>query len=279
VLHATYPVAAGAILSWSVARRGGENVAAGRSTLPSAFPPGEPHLAATIDCALPEVSRAEELELSVLLENGTARVENRWPVWVYPLKPDSLAGILVYDPSHAIGETVEELKLGRPVGSPREAPRRGFLLATAWDDEMRAFLEDGGRVVLWQQGTGPLPACRGPFWREAVKLFAQHRVWEAFPQRGFADLQFFGLATDLMLDSRRVAELLGGGKVIPVLRRLDARTFAMHEYILEARVGSGVMLATTLRLAGGQGAQPTGMERNVAGRALFAAMADALRNA
>jgi hypothetical protein len=61
-----------------------------------------------------------------------------------------------------------------------------------------------------------------------------------------------------------------------VLRRLDARTFAMHEYILEARVGSGVMLATTLRLAGGQGAQPSGMERNVAGRALFDAMVDAL---
>jgi hypothetical protein len=279
--HTLRPVRAASPLSWRITRSGGAEIAAGMAATVAAVPPGEPRLVASIECALPHVARAEELELEVSLELGASVVANRWPLWLYPAPPESMPELALYDPSHAVEEVAEALRLGRRLERIRDAEGRGTVLATAWDEDLPSFLAGGGRVLLWQQGTGPLPAIRCPFWREAVKLFAPHELWDSFPHKGFVDLQFFGLATDLALEARGLAGLLPElSRVTTVLRRLDARSFAMHEYLVEARVGGGAMLATTLRLAGGQGSQPTGMARNVAGRALLGAMVawlDALR--
>lgn len=128
-------------------------------------------------------------------------------------------------------------------------------------------------MLLLQQGDGPLPARRGPFWREAIKLFPDHPLWQMFPHQGYVNLQFFGLATDVMLDTKALDRVLPELKHIrPVMRRLDAREFHVTEYLLEAQVGDGRLLACTLRLQGGAGAQPSGLRRNVAGQYLLWAM-------
>jgi hypothetical protein len=49
------------------------------------------------------------------------------------------------------------------------------------------------------------------------------------------------------------------------MRRLDAREFWVADYLVEAQVGRGRLLACSLRLQGGEGAQPTGLAQNVAG--------------
>ena len=114
-------------------------------------------------------------------------------------------------------------------------------------------------MLIWQPEEGALPVRRLPFWREALKLFADHPLWERFPQRGYADLQFWGLGTDAALDAARLGEVVPAiTGVRPILRRLDAREFHVTEYLLEAEVGAGRLLACTLRLAGGAGAQPSG---------------------
>jgi hypothetical protein len=69
---------------------------------------------------------------------------------------------------------------------------------------------------------------------------------------------------------------LSGVPIRHILRRLDARAFHMSEYIFEARMGDGRLLATTLRVQGGNGAQPGG-SRNVAGHAFLRALVEAAR--
>ena len=54
-----------------------------------------------------------------------------------------------------------------------------------------------------------------------------------------------------------------------LMKRLDAREFYVHDYLIEGRVGDGHLLACALRLQGGDGAQPMTLARNVAGYALM----------
>jgi hypothetical protein len=85
------------------------------------------------------------------------------------------------------------------------------------------------------------------------------------------------MSSDVSFDSARLEQAIHGlDEVRPIFHRLDTRDFRVSEYLLEARLGRGVLLACSLRLAGGQGRQPTGLRRNVAGQALLWAMLDYL---
>jgi hypothetical protein len=193
---------------------------------------------------------------------------------VYPALPTPPAGLGILDPSGCLDDCGNWLKT-----VPRLPARPGIraltsfqiLLSTSWDRQLERFVQNGGKVLLLQKGEQPFPAQRCPFWREGIKLFAEHALWEAFPQRGFADMQFFGLANDLAFDTARLPQALPSGAAIqPIMRRLDARQFHISEYLFEAQVGQGVLLGCALRLQGGAGAQPYGWQRNVAGSAMLA---------
>ena len=67
-------------------------------------------------------------------------------------------------------------------------------------------------------------------------------------------------------------------EITPIMRRLDAREFHISDYLFEARIGKGVLLGCSLRLQGGMGAQPFGLERNVAGGSLFGTIVDYVRS-
>jgi hypothetical protein len=269
---------AGSVLSWSLSHLAGELLASGTHELGQGILPGVPAQAGSIQAVLPRVERAVELCLRVSILSGERCVENEWPVWVYP-RPTALPeGLAVYDPAGLLADSgdwfarapqiqVGDLQPGHPT----------VLVATALDGPVWAYLQAGGRVLLLQMGEAPLPVRRCPFWREAVKLFPADPLWEHFPQRGFTDLQFFGLASDLAFDTRRLGEALPpGARIRPVLRRLDAREFHMTEYLFDASVGAGRLVGCTLRLQGGAGAQPSGWNRNVAGGALLKALLDTL---
>jgi hypothetical protein len=266
------PRAHGRTLRWRLTRGDGSMVASGGEPIRADANPCGPRMLTAIQCALPPSSTPQRLTLTARLE-GDPAVENAWPVWSYP-KPEALErDVRIFDPGSSFDEPVEGIPLGTRVASAGECPASSILVATAWNKDVHQFLVHGGKVLLWQQGPGAFPHARGPFWREAVKLLPEHPLWSSFPHDGHADMQFFGLATDAMLDGTRLAEAVPEAtEVRHVMRRLDARAFVMHEYILEARAGAGALLATSLRLAGGQGAQPAGFGRNVAGCALYRAM-------
>jgi hypothetical protein len=130
-------------------------------------------------------------------------------------------------------------------------------------------------MVLLQWGDGPLAVLRRPFWREAIRIFASHPLWGAFGAGG--DLRFLGISSDVSFDLSRLGEAIPAlDEARPIFRRLDGRDFRISEYLLEARLGQGVLLACSLRLAGGHGRQPGGLRRNVAGQALLGTMLNIL---
>lgn len=273
VLHHTLPaLAGGGHVEWRLTRLNGETITGGRIPAPGMLPAGEPLILASIPCALPLQPAAEELRLSVSYSTAPD-VANTWPVWVYPVPAESPDAVALYDPAYAFDDQVDRLRLDRRVDSLTGLRPSEVLLTTVWDTAVQGYVRGGGRALFWQQGAGPLPAQRGPFWREALKLFPTHPLWGVFPVRGYADLQFFGLATDIYLDGKKLKETLPDlESFTPFMRRLDARSFEIHEYLAEIRSGSGKAVLTTLRFQGGAGYQPTGLLRNKAGRYLLASL-------
>ena len=263
--------AAGGWLTWRLTGPDGTILDGGQLTFNLPIRPGCPIELAALSCSLPEVINASQLRLEATFSLPGLEVSNAWPIWVYP--PVSWpAGIGLYDPAQALDGLEGLLRVSSRLESASDwtVP---VVLATAWGERLDNYLREGGRVLLLQQGDGPLPAQRGPFWREGLKLFPPHPLWQIFPHKGYADLQFFGLASDILLDASRLPEALPGITAIrPVFRRLDERVFTLHEYLLEARVGRGALLACSLRVQGGTGVQSIGLQHNVAGAYLLQTM-------
>jgi hypothetical protein len=234
-----------------------------------------PQEIATLTFRLPPATLPSELCLEAEFSSPTFRARNTWSFWIYPKRqPQPAAAAALYDPSFLLTE-VEELLAIPPLAERSSPPANGLVLASALPDWAEDFLKSGGRMILLQWEDGPLPALRRPFWREAIRIFAPHPLWEAFGPGG--ELRFLGVSSDVSFDLARLDQALPAlDEVHPIFRRLDGRDFRVSEYLLEARIGRGVLLACSLRLAGGLGRQPSGLRRNVAGHALLWTMLDYL---
>jgi hypothetical protein len=269
---ATWPSGEG--LTWVLTDEVGAQLASGSNRIPDGQP-GNPRQVGVIDFKLPQVDQPKELNLKVSLNGSGLKVENQWSIWVYPSLPEPSSDLGILDPCGALDTCGDWLK---PVQRIRPSDRLNtfrVILSTTWEAKTIRYVRNGGCLLLFQQGDAPLPARRCPFWREAIKLFSSHPFWQAgrFPQRGFTDLQFFGLASDVAFDTARLKRALPEGiDITPILRRLDAREFHISEYLFEAVIGTGRLLGCSLRLQGGLGTQPFGWERNVAGAAMLAAL-------
>lgn len=265
-------------LQWRLVRADGSVVARGESRAPRPVPPGVPREAGVIDVLMPNVREAESLRLEASFDTDSVAGSNSWPVWVFPQPTRWPRGLVHYDPT----ATLESLELAQIAGSSLQLDKLdpSFVIITnLLTNDVQEYLRNGGRVLLIQHGNGPLPVRRTSFWREALKLFPDHPLWTRFPVAGFADMQFFGLATDASIIASRINEVLPDATDIrPIMRRLDARYFDISEYLVEARVGAGRLLACTLRLQGGAGGQPWGPRRQVAGHFMLWALLQELEH-
>lgn len=222
---------------------------------------GGPREIASITFTAPSAEQAAQHTLEVTL-NGSIR--NQWPLWIYPAPTGWPSKLALYDPAGTLGGLDD-------MPAPVDVPQVGdaILVAGAFTPAVWQFVQNGGRAILLQTGPGALPAVALPFWREAIRLLHPHPILNQFPHRGFADLQFYHLATDYAFDTNALAEL---GAATPILRRLDARQFTLADYLVELRIGSGLLLASTLRFTGGAGDQVGGLKANIAGRFLLDCM-------
>lgn len=222
---------------------------------------------ASIAFTAPDTDSAQEYTLQVEL-NGDIR--NHWPLWVYPAVTQWPEGIAIYDPAGELASLDDLTQGAKQIFSPARADTP-VLLCGAFTAEVENYLQRGGRAMVLQTGAGSLPVRPCPFWREAIKLLYDHPILEKFPHRKYVDLQFYHLATDYALDTDRIAALLADVRQIrPVIRRLDARQFTLLDYLVELRIGQGILLASTLRFGGGAGDQVQGLQYNIAGRHLLA---------
>lgn len=269
----------GGMFYWQLTSLDGNPLQKGEASLLHPPLPGKPVKGTSITCKLPEVEHACELLLKARLEYGDGSVENEWPVWIFPPLSRQVMQeeISVYDPTGSISHLTNLYPHVQTL-PPFWRWRAPLVVTTAWCDPLEDYLQRGGRVLLLQQGDGPLPSRRGPFWRESIKLFESHPIWTEFPHQGYAGMQFFSLASDVFFDTPLFSERIPGlSNLRPILRRLDAREFTMADYVVEIDAWKGKLIACSLRLQGGAGLQPSTPQRNLAGTSLFITLVNYLR--
>ena len=137
--------------------------------------------------------------------------------------------------------------------------------------ELESAIHAGAKVVLLQAGDGTLPAKRIAFWQEALNLVLNHPLWNDIPHEGVTTEQFYHVATDYGFNPLKSESLT-------VLRHLHTRHFTATDMIVDMKIGSGRLLATTLNLLGGAGDQAFGLQNNVFGAYLLNQMLAVLNN-
>ncbi|MCZ7542273.1 MAG: hypothetical protein M5R40_01465 [Anaerolineae bacterium] len=275
VAHAGPPLH-GVSVGWRVTDAAGNALAAGERALPGELAGGRPVEATPVHFTAPPVAQAVALTLEAWLSAGGATVTaNRWTLWVYPRVEVWPEGIGLYDPAGCLDRLADLADAATRIWDLAQPPR--WLIAAGLPPGLAEYLRGGGRALLLQTGPGPLAAEACPFWREAIMLIEPHPVTDALPHAGFADLQFYSLATDWALAPDALEKaLLGVEAVTPVLHRLDARQFTRLHWLVEARLGAGRVMAATLRFQGGLGDQPASLRDSPAGRHLLRCILDHL---
>ena len=260
-------------LNWTLVDDQNKVIQSGSEEIRIKLTPGIPQHLKAILCNLPIVDKGIQHRLEISIPKFDPLITNNWPMWIYPDNTDTQINLTFYDPANLLDELGEwPAEVPRAKGA-KDISRDNVLLTTLLNDELIDFVERGGRLILLQNGQGPLPSGRCPFWRESILLFPRHPLWDSFPQNGYADMQFFGLASDTAFESHRLLDCLPGARNLrPIMRRLDAREFIMSEYLFEVEIGLGRLMGCTLRLAGGAGVQPYGLKRNIVGSALLWSM-------
>jgi hypothetical protein len=266
-------------LHWSLMDKSGQALASGQAASPP-LPAGRvteitvirPALAAAGDRPL-EVRLSVELTLD-LASGGSAVVANGWTLWAVPrpLLPRRLP---------ALGSLRHELdweRLERPPQfiAAEEAPFVPFLSGEL-SPEVLAAAQAGHTGLVWLQRPDVRFTRAMPFWREAIHAFDPHPLWERVPHAGHADLRFYSVANDFALNLDALQAHLGRQALLrPIWRRFDARQLTWAEYLLELEWGAGRLLVTTLRLQGGLGRQPAGLDANPMGAWLLASLLGSL---
>lgn len=263
--HAGSPFAApNGEIAWQVTAQDGARHASGEIKAHGPFTGGRPQQIGAIALKMPESDVALRLRLAVSFVVDGRRFANDWPLWVFPEVSAWPQGVAIYDPAGAL---VGLDALPDQAGLA-EVPFKGVkaLVTSSLSPEVIRFVRDGGSALLLQHGDRPLRAMPCPFWREGLKLIGDHPALNAFPHDGFADLQFYGLATDWAFEPDALSAALPDASEIRLpLRRLDARRFFAADYLIDARVGAGRLIASTLRFGGGTGDQPAGLRFNLPG--------------
>ena len=216
---------------------------------------------------LPETEIPKNFLLSVSLDN---KIENHWPIFLYPKPKDCEAQGLFLDTSGAFPNFLNFYKNFSRLEEGIEIPQETSLVVTdRLTPEIQNYLQNGGRVFLNQITEGLFPWKRISFWREGMCQEIPHPITENFKYQGaFNDLRFFGVAPEFSLDSCAAAEK-GYNLLSPIVRRFDCREWHCSEYLAEYTKGKGKLIATTFRLAGGLGKETPSLGGNVLGRYLL----------
>ena len=190
-------------------------------------------------------------------------VKNKWHFWIYPdIKPEYSIKAALYDPGNLFGDF--EACIGKfDRICMDESGEYSMVTATRLDRAVIDYAARGGKVFLVQRGKEGFPVKEAPFWRECMKEFASHYITDGLCHGGITDVQFMGMSTDTVFLAREIPEYTGGVfNYRSLMKRIDCRNYSVSDYIIELRSGSGIIIATTLRLEGGAGRQPSCFSSN-----------------
>ncbi|MCW1967284.1 MAG: hypothetical protein KIH69_004080 [Anaerolineae bacterium] len=199
---------------------------------------------------LPHVSSSagvQNWQLEVVLQADEVLIANTWALWQVPRisLPDHIAGQLS-------AELIEAVAMGQ-------------------------------HRLCWLREPDPRFCTVLPFWREAVHYFEPNTFLDSLQHHGYADLRFYGIASDFALHPARLQATLAqwwpsddalsltNMDIRPLWHRFDARQGHWHAYWIEVRIGRGRLHISTLRFGGGLGYQPASLADNPLGAWLVGA--------
>lgn len=209
---------------------------------------------------LPETDRAIRCQLSMEIKTDMETVCNDWDIWVYPRVTGGR--LYLWDHSGSFRGIEEFFDVSR-IQNRKDLdtiPAGEVLLTTEYDPDMESLLWRGIHVIAIVRQNGVFPAAERPFFREGVKKILPHPVTDSLAHKGFAGIQFYGLASKLCLDPIQMEK--DAVRYRPLIRRVDARKFMAEDYLAELTVGEGHLFVTTLNLDGGVGDQPIWFAKN-----------------
>ncbi|HEU4327566.1 MAG TPA: glycoside hydrolase [Roseiflexaceae bacterium] len=257
-----------ALATWEAGFPGESPFASGAAQSGQVFRPGTVREVAIAEFRAPDLRNPRRAILRASLRIGPESTSNTWPLWLFPHTPwAGLGGVALHDPVGRLADLqrlAPHVAIADDIALEHTGAGPQVIVATCWSAVLDRWVREGGAAVLLQTGggpPGPFPTVAVPFWREAVKQAEAHPAWGDFPLDEIGT-QFFGCAPDCALDT-------GGAPAEPILRRLDTRSMAVHDYATACRWGTGRLIVTTLRLEGGQGEQPLGLGRSPAANHLL----------
>jgi beta-galactosidase len=173
---------------------------------------------------------------------------NRWNFWVFPRQgfmSRSQMPIATTASWPHLGRYYPFIRTGqhRPIGG-------GLFITDSLDGAAVNFLHSGGRVWLAldkQAKIGFFPASGGAL----GTVVRDHPALRGFPQEGFCDLHFYSL-----MESAAPFPLDGLRNVTPIIDGIRTKAGFLSKtkdlsrvgYVFEAKVGTGRLLVTSLRL-------------------------------
>lgn len=268
-------------LRWKLLTPEGQTVDEGHIAVKAVSPNGVPVEIARLAFTAPTVETPQEFTLVVEWYEWENQLRNHWPLWVYPAVTTWPNDLVAYDPAGSLAALDDLYAAAENITSRGTFHVLGgkTLITNVFTPEVRDFVQSSGRAIILQAGLGGLPMQPCPFWREGIKLLYEHPILKTFPHRGYADLQFYHLATDYAFDPAQIKALLPDATIMPIIRRLDARQFTLSDYLVELQIGAGRVMASTLHFAGGAGDQVNSLRANIAGRWLLNEMMAYLQTA
>jgi len=231
-------------LTWSLAADG-RRLASGEAQLAPA-PLGAISKVGRIRIGALAGTEALETELTVSLEAGTGRHENRWKLWGFPRAGLAQSGAL------PVFSMVKSADLKRWFPFLRDAAGEDStpaLLASGFHPRVIDTLRAGGRVLLLAEPgrfggrTTYFPASFGG--GLGLRIDKAHAALRGFPHDGFPDLQFYNLLEGGAQVDPASAPILGG---IRMTRAKPDNLLSRVAFLSEARVGKGKLLLCGLNI-------------------------------
>ena len=213
---------------------------------------------------MPETEKAKMLTLRIHLEWESESYENTWNIWVYPGEITHRE-ICVFRNTDCL-EGIEEnfrIRQIRDYADLSKLEPGDILVTDVWGSELEKAVEKGVRMICFVRNNTVLPVMDVPFYREGVVRMMEHPAMDGIAHRGYAGIQFFGVASSCAFDKLSMERKYPEYK--SMIRRYDARKFFVSEYAVEIAAGYGKAILSTLNPAGGKGEQPVGMRENKLG--------------
>jgi hypothetical protein len=243
-----------------------ENLKNGRLTVVLEQPDGEPKILETlskdgieqsagtlasvvkIDWRMPQTKRPLHLEVVARLSQGRKNIENRWPIWVVPQAHSKLAPDVWLHPSLS--------SVMFPGAERRERrPNDKIAVASAFDDQLLDFLEQGGRVLMLLGGGPKSPPLADHWFLRGAPFISGHPLLERIPREFWIELQQFDLSGQVMPDLKGLESV---DPIVMLWDDHDLKTVLTHGLLFETKAANGRLLVSSLGLGGKPGANPAG---------------------